>query len=56
MLENPHLQQMLLRLDKTNTPHLEIQNAMQEPIFTELADACLRVVEPEKYQFESLSL
>ena len=29
-----------------------VKEAMQEPIFLELASACLRVVEPEKFETE----
>ncbi|XP_033099532.1 zinc finger HIT domain-containing protein 3-like [Anneissia japonica] len=44
-LENPHLRNMLLNLDSTNDKITGISQAMQEPIFTEFADACLGIVE-----------
>ena len=48
MLENPHLQDLLLRVDSAANPEREIHKAMLEPLFVELADECLQVVEPDK--------
>ena len=41
---------MLTSLVKSDTPDQAIKDAMQEPIFIELAHACLQVVEPLKVQ------
>nr|CAG4636682.1 EOG090X0JQ4 [Eubosmina coregoni]SVE70193.1 EOG090X0JQ4 [Eubosmina coregoni] len=49
-LSNPHLRTMLTSLVKSDTPDQAIKDAMQEPIFIELAHACLQVVEPQKVQ------
>ncbi|XP_053609650.1 zinc finger HIT domain-containing protein 3 [Plodia interpunctella] len=45
-LENLHVREILEQLDKSPHPDELIQEYMQEPIFTELVDACLNVVEP----------
>ncbi|XP_060803225.1 zinc finger HIT domain-containing protein 3 [Amyelois transitella] len=45
-LENPHVRKILEELDKSPHPDELIQEYMQEPIFTELVDECLSVVEP----------
>lgn len=45
-LANPHVRQMLISLVQSQTPDLTMKEAMQEPIFLELAHACLKVVEP----------
>jgi hypothetical protein len=47
MLGNPHLQTILKHLDSTKDPKNAMEDAMQEPIFMEFADACMSVVEPE---------
>nr|CAG4644474.1 EOG090X0JQ4 [Lepidurus arcticus] len=44
-LENPHLRQILISLVNNPNPKSAMQSAMQEPIFLELADACLKVVD-----------
>ncbi|GBP70342.1 Zinc finger HIT domain-containing protein 3 [Eumeta japonica] len=46
-LENPHLRKILEELDKSPYPDPLIQEFMQEPIFTEFVDECLKVVEPK---------
>ncbi|XP_071945248.1 zinc finger HIT domain-containing protein 3-like [Antedon mediterranea] len=63
-LENPHLRQMLQKLDSTNDKTAGISQAMQEPIFTEFADTCLQIVDTEpdsraniiKQDFKDLNL
>ena len=51
-LSNPHVRDILKSLVQSQTPELSIKDAMKEPIFLELAHACLKVVDPEKYQRE----
>nr|CAG4635206.1 EOG090X0JQ4 [Alona affinis] len=46
-LSNPHVRQMLKSLVQSQTPDSSIKEAMQEPIFLELAHACLKIVEPQ---------
>ncbi|CAH1800797.1 unnamed protein product [Owenia fusiformis] len=46
LLKNPHLQDMLVYLDSSENPTKDLENAMQEPIFTEFANTCLNIVEP----------
>lgn len=50
LLNNPHLRHMLTSVNSTHNPAVAMQNAMLEPIFAELADACLAVVEPSDEQ------
>lgn len=45
-LENPHLREILELLDKSPYPDELMKQYMQEPIFTEFVDACLKVIEP----------
>jgi hypothetical protein len=47
LLQNPALQDMLLSLDSSHHPDSTISATMQKPIFTEFADKCLKIVEPE---------
>nr|CAG4646727.1 EOG090X0JQ4 [Macrothrix elegans] len=49
-LSNPHVRKILKSLVESKTPDVDIKEAMQEPIFLELAQACLKVVEPEKFE------
>nr|CAG4651498.1 EOG090X0JQ4 [Simocephalus serrulatus]SVE94635.1 EOG090X0JQ4 [Simocephalus serrulatus] len=51
-LSNPHVREILKSLVQSQTPETAIQDAMKEPIFLETAHACLKVVEPEKFQPE----
>uniref|UniRef100_A0A8C0GRW4 Zinc finger HIT-type containing 3 n=1 Tax=Chelonoidis abingdonii TaxID=106734 RepID=A0A8C0GRW4_CHEAB len=46
LLLNPHLQQLLLTVDQAKEKDSLIKTYMQEPLFVEFADCCLRVVEP----------
>ena len=45
LLHNPHLRQILSHLDQTDNKEKAIANAMQEPLFVEFADQCLKVVD-----------
>nr|CAI5839960.1 unnamed protein product [Callosobruchus analis] len=47
LLGNNHLRNLLVVIDKSENAEEVMQKAMQEPIFVEFADACLKVVEPE---------
>lgn len=46
ILQNPHLQELLVSVDNSPNPEYAMQLAMQEPLFVEFADECLRVIEP----------
>ncbi|KAJ8731271.1 hypothetical protein PYW07_004435 [Mythimna separata] len=46
-LENPHVRDILELLDKSPYPDELMKEYMQEPIFTEFVDACLKVVQPQ---------
>ncbi|XP_054250295.1 zinc finger HIT domain-containing protein 3 [Indicator indicator] len=49
LLLNPHLRQLLLTLDQAEDKSSFMKKYMQEPLFVEFADCCLRIVEsPEK--------
>ncbi|XP_050409013.1 zinc finger HIT domain-containing protein 3 [Patella vulgata] len=48
MLENPHLRAMMENLYNSDNCGLDVSHAMQEPIFTEFADECLKIVQPQK--------
>ena len=52
LLENPHLRAMIENLVNTRKPDLAMASAMREPIFTELADACLSIVDRENPNLE----
>ncbi|CAH1963217.1 unnamed protein product [Acanthoscelides obtectus] len=47
LLANGHLRNLLVTIDKSENAEEVMQKAMQEPIFLEFADACLKVVEPQ---------
>ena len=47
MLHNRHLREMIREIDSSEDPGKLLGQAMQIPIFTELADECLRIVEPQ---------
>ncbi|NXG62830.1 ZNHI3 protein, partial [Hemiprocne comata] len=46
LLLNPHLRQLLLTLDQAEDKNSLMKKYMQEPLFVEFADCCLRIVEP----------
>ncbi|XP_055983077.1 zinc finger HIT domain-containing protein 3 [Sorex fumeus] len=46
LLQNPHLRQLLMSLDQADDKAKLMKACMQEPLFVEFADCCLRVVEP----------
>ncbi|KAG5871621.1 hypothetical protein JTB14_014466 [Gonioctena quinquepunctata] len=47
LLTNNHLKNLLVAVDKSENADEIMQKAMQEPIFVEFADACLKVVDPD---------
>lgn len=46
LLYNPHLRQLLQQIDVAPNAWKAMRAAMQEPLFVEFADECLKVVEP----------
>ncbi|XP_075296253.1 zinc finger HIT domain-containing protein 3 [Opisthocomus hoazin] len=46
LLQNPHLRQLLLTVDQAEDKSSLMKKYMQEPLFVEFADCCLRIVEP----------
>ncbi|XP_060243081.1 zinc finger HIT domain-containing protein 3 [Meriones unguiculatus] len=48
LLLNPHLRQMLVNLDQDDNKAKLMKAFMQEPLFVEFADCCLRIVEPSQ--------
>ncbi|XP_068976498.1 zinc finger HIT domain-containing protein 3 [Bombus flavifrons] len=46
-LKNPHVRNIMRAILTDKNPTRAIALAMTEPIFVEMADACLKVVEPE---------
>ncbi|XP_062448130.1 zinc finger HIT domain-containing protein 3 [Rhea pennata] len=46
LLLNPHLRQLLLTVDQAEEKNSLMKKYMQEPLFVEFADCCLRIVEP----------
>ncbi|XP_021568808.1 zinc finger HIT domain-containing protein 3 isoform X2 [Carlito syrichta] len=48
LLLNPHLRQLLVSLDQGDDKAKLMRTYMQEPLFVEFADCCLRIVEPPR--------
>ncbi|KAG7483738.1 hypothetical protein MATL_G00041580 [Megalops atlanticus] len=48
LLCNPHLRQLLLTVDQAESKADIMKATMQEPLFVEFADQCLKIVEPTK--------
>ncbi|NWH60689.1 ZNHI3 protein, partial [Geococcyx californianus] len=46
LLLNPHLRQLLLTVNQAEDKSALMKKYMQEPLFVEFADCCLRIVEP----------
>ncbi|RZC32731.1 zf-HIT domain containing protein [Asbolus verrucosus] len=46
ILCNPHLRELLITINSSKEPEKIMQMAMQEPLFVEFADVCMKVVEP----------
>lgn len=47
LLCNPHLRQLLRSVDSADSKDDVMKAAMQEPLFVEFADRCLKIVENE---------
>ena len=45
LLTNPHLRNLILEVDQAEDKNSIMQAAMQEPLFVEMADACLQAVQ-----------
>ena len=52
LLENPHLREFLKHAHETYNPAGFLKLAMQEPLFVEFSDACLKSIHPEEYNKE----
>lgn len=48
LLLNPHLRELMLSLDQGEDKAKLMRAYMQEPLFVEFADCCLRIVEPSQ--------
>ncbi|XP_070334713.1 zinc finger HIT domain-containing protein 3 isoform X1 [Odocoileus virginianus] len=48
LLLNPHLRQLMVDLDRADDKAKLMRACMQEPLFVEFADCCLRIVEPSQ--------
>lgn len=48
LLKNPHLRNYLQEINSAIKPWNAMKIAMQEPLFLEFADACLKVVQDER--------
>ncbi|KAI4878116.1 hypothetical protein NFI96_006159 [Prochilodus magdalenae] len=46
VLQNPHLRQLLVTVDSAEDKAKAMKEAMQEPLFVEFADQCLKIIEP----------
>ncbi|XP_042298197.1 zinc finger HIT domain-containing protein 3 [Sceloporus undulatus] len=54
ILLNPHLRQLLANVDRAEDKSSLLRKYMQEPLFVEFADCCLRVVEPPEEENEDV--
>ena len=48
VLKNPHLRELLISVHNSEDPWNSLKHAMQEPLFVEFADTCLKVVDPQE--------
>ncbi|XP_062067228.1 zinc finger HIT domain-containing protein 3-like [Lepus europaeus] len=46
LLLNPHMRQLIISLDQGDDKAKLMRDYMQEPLFVEFADCCLRIVAP----------
>lgn len=46
LLRNPHLRQLMMSVDSAEDKAKATKDAMQEPLFVEFADQCLKIIEP----------
>jgi len=54
-LKNPHVRQIMKSILNSENPSKAIALAMREPIFVEMADACLKIVEPQDNELNQMS-
>lgn len=47
VLCNPHLRQLLRSIDSADNKYNAMKSAMQEPLFVEFSDRCLKIIENE---------
>ncbi|XP_058239390.1 zinc finger HIT domain-containing protein 3 isoform X2 [Hemibagrus wyckioides] len=50
LLQNPHLRNLMLSVDSATDKSKAMKQAMQEPLFVELANQCLQTIEPTQVQ------
>lgn len=50
LLQNPHLRNLMRSVDSAEEKSKALKKAMQEPLFVELANQCLKIVEPRESQ------
>lgn len=48
LLRNPHLRNLMKTVDSAENKADAMKKAMQEPLFVELANQCLQIVEPSE--------
>lgn len=48
ILSNPHVRTILSSLDQASNPSHLLREAMQEPIFLEFVDECMKTLDPPK--------
>ncbi|XP_008305114.1 zinc finger HIT domain-containing protein 3 [Stegastes partitus] len=53
LLCNPHLRQLLRSIDSADSKEDAMKAAMQEPLFVEFSDQCLKIVEDKKKSLTS---
>ncbi len=53
LLCNPHLRQLLRSVDGADSKYDAMKAAMQEPLFVEFADQCLKIVEDKAKSFST---
>ncbi|XP_057630040.1 zinc finger HIT domain-containing protein 3 [Chionomys nivalis] len=53
LLLNPHLRQLMVNLDQSDNKAKLMKACMQEPLFVEFADCCLKIVEPSQKNRDS---
>lgn len=56
LLCNPHLRQLLCSIDGAERKEDAMKSAMQEPLFMEFSDQCLKIVENDAKSSEDANL
>lgn len=51
LLCNPHLRQLLRSIDNAENKEDAMKAVMQEPLFVEFSDCCLKIVDDQEYDF-----